>query len=436
MSTITNTAVNVTPETPAFLGHSNALENDAQYSYFFNGCFIYSYNQTTGRCSCLTELDVATATVKPYGLVDKHYVVIGDKLFRSVAQAKKARSKVFAVDAANDNKAEKRMQLPTIGQLSSVKSLELIEHWFKKDFEAKWEVHRETPEFYNLIQYYLALCCDAYKQKPDPSFLESGIQAYLSMAPYSWLNPSILHNAACVYWLAGEQEHALDCIELAMDFRYTGMDSLLNDEDLEGLKDIPRFRQLAEEYQTLKPKFNYVTLELFEVFENFTVQQSETFVRFMRNHLLTNFRFYDISELNARIDSCEDDDEREYWQRLAAYNNSYLYNYMLIDEPMDLLTEQGRANYQRFQQYRHYRILNPLVFAKVSEQLFHHAHYWASKHEGFFNKRDSAILSQSFQLFEEFNVATESLCNEKKDELMSKAREYDIFNYMEQLTHC
>lgn len=79
---------------------------------------------------------------------------------------------------------------------------------------------------------------------------------------------------------------------------------------------------------------------------------------------IKNFRFYDISELSARIDSCENDDEREYWQRLASFNNNYLYNYMLMDEPMDLLTEQGKANYQLFQQYRHYRVLNPLVLPR------------------------------------------------------------------------
>lgn len=435
MSTITHTAINVTPETPAFLGQSNPLENDAQYSYFFNGCFIYSYNHTTGRCTCLAEIDVATALVKPYGLIDKHYVVIGDKLFRSVAQANKARNAMSRPDVTPE-KFDKPTRLPEIDQLSTVKSLRLIEHWFKEDFATKWEAHRETPEFYNLIQYYLALCCDAYKEKPDPDFLDAGIQVYLSMAHYSWLNPSILHNAACIYWLAGQKESALDCVELALNFRYSGMDSLLNDEDLEGLRSEPRFQYLSEQYLSLKAKFSYVTLELFEVFENYTVQQSEDFIRFMRNHLLANFRFYDISELSARIDSSESDDEREYWQRLAAYNNSYLYNYMLLDEPMDLLTDQGKANYQRFQQYRHYRILNPLVFAKVSEQLFHHAHYWASRHKGTFNQRDSALLSQSFQLFEEFNVATESLCYEKRYELMEKAKQYDIFDYMEHLTRC
>jgi len=434
VSTITNTAVNVTPETPAFLGHSNALENDAQYSYFFNGYFIYSYNHATSHCNCLTELDVATAAVKPYGMVDKQHVVIGDKLFRSVARANKARNTLSPANAANDNKIDKLMKLPAIGKLSPIKPLELIERWFNKDFDAKWEVHRENPEFYNLIQYYLAHCCDAYKETSDSSFLDAGIQVYLSIAPYSWLNPSILHNAACIYWLAGEQKNSLDCIELALDFRYAGMASLLSDNDLDGLKNTPRFCRLLNKYQELKPKFNYVTLELFDVFENFSVQESDSFVGFMRSHLLTHFRFYDISELHARIDSCEDDDEREYWQRLAELNNRYLYKYMLMDEPMDLLTEQGKANYQLFQQYRHYRILNPLVFAKVAEQLFHHAHYWASKHKGFFNQRDSALLSQSFQLFEEFNVATEGLCSEKKSELMLKAREYDIFNYMEQLT--
>jgi len=433
VSTITNTAVNVTPDSPAFLGSSNPLENDAQYSYFFNGCFIYSYNHTTGRCACLTELDVATTTVKPYGLVDKHYVVIGEKAFRSVTQAQKARSKVSVANASNDNSPGKHPALPAIEQLSPIKSLARIEEWFNTDFEAKWEAYRETSEFYNLIQYYLALSCDAYKQKADTAFLDAGIEFYLSMAHYSWLNPSILHNAACVYWLAGEKENALDCIELALNFRYSGMDSLLGDEDLQGLRKTRRFRQLARKYEALKPRFNYVTLELFEVFENFSVQQPEPFVRFMRSHLLTNFRFYDISDLSARIDASEDEDEREYWQHLAAFNNSYLYRYMLVDEPMDLLTEKGKTNYQHFQQYRHYRVLNPIVFARVSEQLFHHAHYWASRHQGAFNERDQALLSQSFQLLEEFNVATEGLCFEKRSELMEKAKSYDIHHYMQNL---
>lgn len=34
MSTITNTAVNVTPDTPVFMGCSKPLESDVQFSYF------------------------------------------------------------------------------------------------------------------------------------------------------------------------------------------------------------------------------------------------------------------------------------------------------------------------------------------------------------------------------------------------------------------
>jgi len=437
VSTITNTAVNVTPETPVFMGRSNSPESDAQYSYFFNGCFIYSYNNTTGHCKCLTELDVATASVKPFGLVDKQYAVIGDKLFHLAVSAEKAGNTAQNVKkAANDNEVDTCLPLPEVEHLSPIKSLALIEQWFSEDFDLKWETYQESPEFYNLIQYYLALCCDAYKEQKNAAFLDAGVQVYLSVAQYSWLNPSILHNAACVYGLNGEQDCALDCIELALDFRYAGMESLLNDNDLKELKVHPRFCSLANKYQTLKPKFNYVSVELFEAFEEFSVQQSGSFVRFMRNHLLKNFRFYDISDLSARIDGSENDEEREYWQRLAFYNNHYLYNFMLMDEPMDLLTEQGKANYQLFQQYRHYRVLNPLVFAKVSEQLFHHAHYWGNQHHGFFNERDSALLSQSFQLFQEFNIAIETLSREKREELIQKAKAYDIFNYMEQLASC
>jgi len=73
------------------------------------------------------------------------------------------------------------------------------------------------------------------------------------------------------------------------------------------------------------------------------------------------------------------------------------------------------------------------VFARVSEELFHHAHYWASRHQGIFNERDQALLSQSFQLLEEFNVATEGLCFEKRSELMEKAKSYDIHHYMQHL---
>lgn len=430
MSTITHTTIQVTPETPAFLGTAQCKSSGTSFSYFFNGSFVYAYNPSQQCCVCLPDIDAATAVVTNDGLTDKNTAVIGDPVLSVRSQARTACINPPAGKAANDNAAHGLLPLPKINRASPVTSLNEIENWFKDSFQDKWELYRETPEFYYTVQAYLALCCDAYKQQPNPAYLEAGLQVYHSLAHYHWLHPAILHNAACLYCLSDEPAKALDCIELALSFRYPAMEALLNDNDLRVLRKTPRFVKVREQYELLKPTFQWVSLALFEAFENYSVQQPDSFVRFMRGYLLTQFTFYDIYDLNDRIDNEQNDERREYWQRLAAFNHRYLYDHMLLGCTMDLTTEEGKKNIQRFQQYRHYKALNPLVFANASDALFHNAHHWAIHNNGKFNERDAGLMSQSFQLFKEFQRHITGLDSEKHKALLSQVHRLNIAEYL------
>lgn len=430
VSTITHTTIQVTPETPAFLGTAQCKTSGTSFSYFFNGSFVYAYNPGRKICVCLTDIDAPTAVVTNAGLMDKNTVVVGERLLNSPEPPQTQCISSATTEAANDNTVSGLLPLPNISRTSPVTSLNQIENWFKDSFQDKWELYRETPEFYHMVQAYLALCCNAYKQQPNPAYLEAGLQVYHSLAHYHWLRPAILHNAACLYCLSGEPAKALDCIELALSFRYPAMASLLEDNDLHVLRKTPRFVKVREQYELLKPTFHWVSLALFEAFENYSVQQPDSFVRYMRRYLLTQFTFYDIYDLNACIDNEQNDERREYWQRLAAFNNRFLYDHMLLDCTMDLTTDEGKQNFQRFQQYRHYKALNPLVFAKASDALFHNAHHWAIRNKGKFNERDAGLMSQSFQLFKEFQRHIAGLDKEKHNVLFSKVKNLNVTEYL------
>ncbi len=56
--------------------------------------------------------------------------------------------------------------------------------------------------------------------------------------------PSILYNVACVYALQGMKEDALDCLEKAVKFGFGHREWIVNDTDLESLRDDPRYKAL------------------------------------------------------------------------------------------------------------------------------------------------------------------------------------------------
>lgn len=57
-------------------------------------------------------------------------------------------------------------------------------------------------------------------------------------------NPTVHYNLACSLALAGESEKALEALEHAVELGYDDADFLSNDDDLESIRDTPRFVQL------------------------------------------------------------------------------------------------------------------------------------------------------------------------------------------------
>jgi len=64
---------------------------------------------------------------------------------------------------------------------------------------------------------------------------------------YAEQNPSILHNAACIFVRAGDHARALDCVRDARRFNYENLAALRDDDDLAPLRDLPEYRALFDD---------------------------------------------------------------------------------------------------------------------------------------------------------------------------------------------
>ena len=56
-----------------------------------------------------------------------------------------------------------------------------------------------------------------------------------------------LYNVACVYSHAGQVEKALDCLEKSVGKGMAELDWMVNDSDLDNLREHPRFKKLLAE---------------------------------------------------------------------------------------------------------------------------------------------------------------------------------------------
>jgi adenylate cyclase len=67
------------------------------------------------------------------------------------------------------------------------------------------------------------------------------VERALALAPD---DPTVLYNAACFYSLLGESDHALDLLEGMGESGRAGTskDWMLNDPDLDSLREMPRFQ--------------------------------------------------------------------------------------------------------------------------------------------------------------------------------------------------
>ncbi len=67
-------------------------------------------------------------------------------------------------------------------------------------------------------------------------------------------DPMLLYNAGCVYSLAGAAEHALGCLEQAVERGLTQKEWFENDTNLDGLRRHPRFRTLLRKLESAEEK--------------------------------------------------------------------------------------------------------------------------------------------------------------------------------------
>lgn len=63
-----------------------------------------------------------------------------------------------------------------------------------------------------------------------------------------------LYNAACVYSLAGEQERALSYLQQSFEAGYRDVVHMGYDTDMDNLRDLPRYKELVDEYTALYRK--------------------------------------------------------------------------------------------------------------------------------------------------------------------------------------
>jgi Flp pilus assembly protein TadD len=59
-------------------------------------------------------------------------------------------------------------------------------------------------------------------------------------------DPMLLYNVACTYCVVGEPERALTILERAVDKGFGHKEWIDHDSDLDGLRDSPRFKAIAQ----------------------------------------------------------------------------------------------------------------------------------------------------------------------------------------------
>jgi serine/threonine protein kinase/Tfp pilus assembly protein PilF len=60
-------------------------------------------------------------------------------------------------------------------------------------------------------------------------------------------NPMLLYNSACVFSVAGDTDRAIECLEKAIHTGYANKGALLNDPDLDPIRNYPRFQTLVKQ---------------------------------------------------------------------------------------------------------------------------------------------------------------------------------------------
>lgn len=324
--------------------------------------------------------------------------------------------------------AEKRKSplIPGDFNASLAENISRLGQWFSEDFADKWDMQKSNLSLYRLVATYLKWCGEAYGEDGNVAHLEHGFALFKRFSLYSWLCPEILHHAAHLYVEAGQTAEALECCETAFQFRYAKFAELLADESLQSLHVLPEFSQLEKAFAASGDDYKCISLALLDASEESlrSHAEDEPFSRWMRQYLLYQFRFYQQSELQVRVQRSRGV-EQASWQLLAQKNQFYFEHYMLLEGPHEVISPQGKLQWEAFLRYHEYAQLEPQAYLRMADILFCEAHQWASwKHKHFADTRQvlAPRIEEAGQLLAYFRELAAELTAERKAELLESAK--------------
>ena len=404
------------------------------------------------------DVDAASLTfvdkkeVQGWGAVLHAQDAVGEMRIVVSLRAKQGESRVRVVRGGACARQEAEAQLiewQTAAQVEKRKSplipgdfnaspgenLDRLGRWLNEDFADRWAMQRTNLSLYRLVATYLQWCAEAFQNDGNARHLELGFVLFKRFALYSWLCPEILHQAARLYVYAGELAEAFACCDQAFQFRYSKFPQLLADESLRLLHALPEFSQLQKDFAASEHDFKCISLPLLEACEEAITANAddEVFCSWLRQYLLYQFHFYQQSELDARAQRSVGT-EQARWQQLAEKNQFYFQRHMLLEGPHEVISPQGKLQWEAFLRYHEYNQLAPLAYLRMADILFCEAHQWASwKYNHFEDTRQvlAPRIKEASQLLAYFRELVGELTAERQTELLELAQGFAMVQIMQ-----
>ncbi|RUO25857.1 hypothetical protein CWE09_03765 [Aliidiomarina minuta] len=337
-------------------------------------------------------------------------------------------------EKAEQEEKRKSPLLPGDFSGSLTENLVCLGQWLTEDFAARWAMQRTNLQLYRLVSVYLKWCTEAFQDDHQEAHLKKGLSLFQRFPLFSWLHPEMLYHAAQLYVQAGQPEQAIDCCKKAFHYRSAHIAEFLADESLRPLKLHPEFIQLQKEVKASEDDFEYVSLPLIEACEQAIESQEDdkAFTSWMRQQLLYKFRFYQQSELISRI-AKSSEPEKLNWQRLAQKNQFYFEHYMLLEGPGEVISEEGKRQWNAFLLYHEYQQLQPLAYLRMADIFFREAHQWANwKCQHFEDTRQvlAPRIKEAGQLIAYFQELMTALDEDTKTLVQESAENYSLVQIM------
>ncbi|RFA27181.1 hypothetical protein CAI21_15130 [Alkalilimnicola ehrlichii] len=317
---------------------------------------------------------------------------------------------------------------PDLSRLSDDKARQaLLTAWFENAFAEKFAYNRSNDGFYALVDGYLRLCLSLYAETGDASYLEAARALYARLEAYGWLLPSIHYHAARVFALREDVEPMLEALYRAYQYRAPNLAGMSEEEAFAPFRDHPRLLALRERYQREEARYRYITLEVLEAYEAVAAADDEAFNRYLRQKIMDGYVFYDAPQLAEQEAVSE---QADYWRALAEKSIPFFRNYMLL-EGLEALGPLDKRVLERFQSYRDYRILSPLVYVKLADELFKSAHHWTPWSEKFFGQGQQGRMQECMALLEVFRQRLEQIDDAgERQRLAAAAEGYEAYSFI------